>query len=221
MKNPEKKKTDKKTRVFLKIFLTLSLLFFLGVLLLQIFNQHVEKSTEGDIYPLDVFAEDEVSSDKHYDAVIVLGCAVWNDTASPMLADRLRTAASVYKTGCADYVLVSGDSQEPEKYDETGVMKAFLIAEGIDSDDIVCDPLGLSTYETMLRAVKVFGIKTAVVVTTEFHCARSVYDSHKMGIESVGVNAINSGYDIREYNYYREFIARGKDFVFTIFKPGY
>ena len=221
MKNPEKKKTDKKTRVFLKIFLTLSLLFFLGVLLLQIFNQHVEKSTEGDLYPLDVFAEDEVSSDKHYDAVIVLGCAVWNDTASPMLADRLRTAASVYKTGCADYVLVSGDSQEPEKYDETGVMKAFLIAEGIDSDDIVCDPLGLSTYETMLRAVKVFGIKTAVVVTTEFHCARSVYDSHKMGIESVGVNAINSGYDIREYNYYREFIARGKDFVFTIFKPGY
>ena len=221
MKNPEKKKTDKKTRAFLKIFLTLSLLFFLGVLLLQIFNRHVEKSTEGDLYSLDSFVAGEVSSDNHYDAVIVLGCAVWNDTASPMLADRLRTAASVYKTGCADYVLVSGDSQEPEKYDETGVMKAFLIAEGIDSDDIVCDPLGLSTYETMLRAVKVFGIKTAVVVTTEFHCARSVYDSHKMGIESVGVNAINSGYDIREYNYYREFIARGKDFVFTIFKPGY
>ena len=221
MKKPEKKTNKKWQRVFLKIFLTLSLLFFLGVLILQIMNSHVENNTSSDVYSLDGFVAGDVSTDAHYDAVIVLGCAVWNDTASPMLADRLRTAAMVYETGCADYILVSGDSEEPDKYDETGVMKNFLVNQGIDPDSIVCDPLGLSTYETMLRAVKVFGIKTAVVVTTGFHCARSVYDSHKFGIESVGVEAVNSGYVIREYNYYREFIARGKDFVFTLFKSGF
>lgn len=221
MKKTGKKKTKKFSRIFLKIFLVLSLLFFLGVLILQILNAYVINSTDTDVYNLNEFASGEVSSAAHYDAVIVLGCAVWGDSASPMLADRLRTAAAVYKTGCADRVLVTGDSEEPEEYDETGVMKNFLIAEGVPSDKIVCDPLGLSTYESMLRAVKIFDIHTAVVVTTGFHCHRSVYDSHMLGISSVGVEAIVSGYDIRQYNYYREFVARGKDFVFTLIKPGY
>ena len=221
MKNPEAKKSSKGWRIFLKIFLSLSLLFFIGVFILQILNVYVKNYTDDAVYTLDEFENGEVSSDAHYDAVIVLGCAVWADGASPMLADRLRTAAAVYMTGCADYILVTGDSEVPEKYDETGVMKEFLINEGIEADKIVCDPLGLSTYESMLRAVKLFDVRTAVVVTTGFHCHRSVYDSMMLGIESVGVEAINSGYVIRQYNYQREFVARGKDFVFTIIKPGY
>ena len=221
MKNQEAKKTNKGWRIFLKIFLSLSLIFFIGVFILQILNVYVKNYTDAAVYTLDEFENGEVSTDAHYDAVIVLGCAVWEDGASPMLADRLRTAAAVFKTGCADYILVTGDSEVPEDYDETGVMKKFLINEGIEEDKIVCDPLGLSTYESMLRAFKLFGVRTAVVVTTGFHCHRSVYDSVMLGIESVGVEAINSGYVIRQYNYQREFVARGKDFVFTIIKPGY
>ena len=41
------------------------------------------------------------------------------------------------------------------------------------------------------------------------------------GIEAVGVEAINSGYVIKQYNYWREFIARGKDLVFTYLKVDY
>lgn len=215
------KKSRKWERIFLKIFLSLALIFFLGVLILQILNIYLKNNTDPYVYTLEGFTAGDVSSETHYDAVIVLGCAVWGDSASPMLADRLRTAAAVYKTGCADYILVTGDSEEPEDYDETGVMKEFLIAEGISSDAIVCDPLGLSTYESMLRAVTLFDVKTAVVVTTGFHCHRSVYDSRMFGIESVGVEAINTGYVIRQYNYQREFIARGKDFIFMLIKPGY
>ena len=99
-------------------------------------------------------------------------------------------------------------------------MKSMLIELGVPEDDIKCDGLGLCTYDTMLRACNIFDIKSAVVVTTGFHLARSVYDSHKFGIESVGVEAVNSGYVIKQNNYYREFIARSKDFVFTLIKPG-
>lgn len=221
MKKQGKRKIKFNPRIFFKIFLVFALLVFAGFLVLQIMNSHVCNSTDDLVYSLYVFENSDVSSDAHYDAVIVLGCAVWGRSASPMLADRLRTAAAVYKTGCADYVLVSGDSKDPEDYDETGVMKEFLISEGVAEEKIVCDPLGLSTYESMLRADKIFGIKTAVVVTTGFHCHRSVYDAVMFGIESVGVEAVNSGYEIREYNYQREFIARGKDFIFTLIKPGY
>ena len=222
MKNQAKKISSKKPGIFLKLLLVLVIIGFLGVAAMGLMNLHVYNSASSDVYSLEDFTCGAVSSDAHYDAVIVLGCAVWkNGEASPMLADRLRTAAAVFKTGCADYILVTGDSQDPDDYDETGCMKEFLIDEGIDAGDIVCDPMGLSTYESMLRAVKLFNIKTAVVVTTGFHCERSVYDSHGFGIESVGVEAINSGYVIRQYNYYREFIARGKDFVFMLIKPGY
>lgn len=222
MKSQGTKIKSKKPGIVLKILLVLVIIGFFGVIAMALMNLHVYNSSSSDVYSLDSFTSGSVSQDAHYDAVIVLGCAVWKDgTASPMLADRLRTAAAVFKTGCADYILVTGDSENPEDYDETGCMREFLINEGIAETDIVCDPLGLSTYESMLRAVTLFDVKTAVVVTTGFHCARSVYDSQHFGIESVGVEAINSGYVIRQYNYYREFIARGKDFVFMLIKPGY
>ena len=212
-------KTDKKGRkIILKIFVVLVVLGLIGLLALGLMNNHVIGSTKSSVYSLSDF---ESSNDKHYEAVIVLGCAVWDNGPSPMLADRLRTAAAVYKTGCADYILVTGDSEKPEKYDETGAMRDFLIDEGIPSDKIICDPLGLSTYESMLRAKREYNIVSSVVVTTDFHVARSVYDAESFGIVSVGVEAINSGYVIKPYNYVREFIARGKDFVFTIIKPGW
>ena len=222
MKNQGTKITSKRPGLLLKILLVLVIIGFLGVAVLGLMNIHVYNSSSPDVYSLESFTSSSVSSDAHYDAVIVLGCAVWEGgVASPMLADRLRTAAAVFKTGCADYVLVTGDSENPEDYDETGCMKEFLINEGISESDILCDPLGLSTYDSMLRAVTLFNVKSAVVVTTSFHCERSVYDARNFGIESVGVEAINSGYVIRQYNYYREFIARGKDFVFMLIKPGY
>lgn len=211
--------SDKKgKKILLKIFIVLVVLGLAGVLALSLLNLHLIGYTKPDVYSLESF---ESTNDRHFEAVIVLGCAVWDNGPSPMLADRLRTAAAVYKTGCCDYILVTGDSEKPEKYDETGAMKTFLIDEGIPEDKIICDPLGLSTYESMLRAKTEYNIVSSVVVTTEFHVPRSVYDAEAFGIESVGVEAINSGYVIKPYNYVREFIARGKDFFYAMIKPGY
>jgi vancomycin permeability regulator SanA len=213
------KRNSKVKNFFFKLFLSLIVIGVICGLTLGVLNYLMMESTKPVTCSLDAFESSEVSR-AHYDAVIVLGCAVWGDGPSPMLADRLRTAASVYKTGCADYILVSGDSENAEDYDETGVMKAFLISEGVPEADIKCDALGLSTYETAMRSSYLYDIKTAVVVTSGFHVARSVYDCRAFGIESVGVEAINSGYVIQPYNYCREFVARGKDFVYAIIKPG-
>lgn len=229
-----KSRTEKKTEVkpakkkvnigslIIRIVLILLILGLIGGGILGVMNAYVINSTKPYVYSLEDFRKGSISRSMHYDAVIVLGCAIWGSDPSPMLADRLRTAAAVYKTGCADRIIVSGDSEHPEKYDETGVMKRFLINEnGIPLDKVECDPLGLSTYESMYRAQKKYNLKSIVVVTTGFHVARSVYDAHNFGIEAVGVEAINSGYVIKKYNYVREFIARGKDLAFTYFKVDY
>ena len=220
MTKTQKTKSEKKgQKILLKIFLVLVILGLIGVAVLGVMNIYMISDTKSNVYSLEAFESGDVSKNSHYQAVIVLGCAIWGDVPSPMLADRLRTAASVYKAGCCDYVLVSGDSADPDKYDETGVMAEFLVNEGVPREKIFCDQLGLSTYESMNRALKVYHIDTAVVVTTGFHVPRSVYDARSFGIEAVGVEAINSGYVIKLYNYFREFVARGKDLVFTIFKP--
>ena len=216
-------KSEKKgiKKVIFKIFLVLLILCFAGIVVLGGMNAYMLLTTNNKVYSMEEFETGAVSKSSHYEACIVLGCAIWGDSPSPMLADRLRTAAMVYNTGCCDYILVTGDSLEPERYDETSVMRDFLIEEGVPSDKIVCDPLGLSTYESMYRAYNVYHLKTAVVVTTGFHVARGVYDVQGFGIDAVGVKAINSGYIIKPYNYFREFIARGKDLVYMIFKPGH
>ena len=230
MKSRTEKKTEKKKPVrkvnvgslIVRIALILVILGLIGGGTLGVMNAYMINSTKPYVYSLQDFQSGSISRSMHFDAVIVLGCAVWGDGPSPMLADRLRTAAAVYKTGCADRIIVSGDSEHPEKYDETNTMKRFLINEhGIPLDKIECDPLGLSTYESMYRADKKYNLKSVVVVTTGFHVARSVYDAHNFGIEAVGVEAINSGYVIKQYNYWREFIARGKDLVFTYLKVDY
>ena len=127
----KKIKSEKKgiRKVILKIFLILVILGLAGVAVLGGINIFMLTDTKPDVYTLDVFESGEASSALHYQAVIVLGCAIWGNAPSPMLADRLRTAARVYKTGCCDYVLVTGDSAEPERYDETGVMAGFLVNE--------------------------------------------------------------------------------------------
>ena len=89
------------------------------------------------------------------------------------------------------------------------------------ADKIVCDTLGLSTYESMYRADAVYHLKSMVVVTTGFHVARGVYDARGFGIDAEGVEAINTGYVIKPYNYCREFVARGKDLIYMIFKPSH
>ncbi|WP_051688419.1 SanA/YdcF family protein [Butyrivibrio sp. AE2032] len=225
MKSPKNQnnKTVKKTtgRKIFELFVVFALICLAVFLVMLCMNAHVKNSTKSDLYTWEEFEDPSVSGTTHYEAVIVLGCAVWGDYPSPMLADRLRTAALVYKTGCADYVLVSGDGKDPEKYDEIVPMRDFLISEGVPADAIKCDPLGLSTYDTMLRAEREFDISSAVVVTTGFHVARSVYDSRAFGIESVGVEAINTGYVIKPYNYCREFVARCKDIFYALIKPGY
>ena len=220
MAKTQKTKSEKNGRkILLKIFLVLVILGLIGVAVLGVMNIYMISDTKANVYSLEAFESGDVSKNSHYQAVIVLGCAIWGDVPSPMLADRLRTAASVYKTGSCDYVLVSGDSADPDKYDETGVMAEFLVNEGVPRERIFCDQLGLSTYESMNRALKVYHIDTAVVVTTGFHVPRSVFDARSFGIEAVGVEAINSGYVIKLYNYFREYVARGKDLVFTIIKP--
>lgn len=142
---------------------------------------------------------------------IVLGAQVHPDgRMSAMLADRVNTGARLYREGKVDKVLASGDNGTTT-YDEVSAMRRGLLDAGVPDRDIFTDYAGFDTYSTMVRARKVFGVRSALVVTQGFHLPRAVWLAERAGLETFGVSS-----DLRRYgranarSNAREWLARPK-----------
>lgn len=48
------------------------------------------------------------------------------------------------------------------------------------------DHAGFDTYDSMFRAKEIFDIKSAIIVTQDFHINRSVYIARNLGINAYG-----------------------------------
>ena len=119
--------------------------------------------------------------------VLVLGAQVSPDgTPSPFLAARLGLAKGLLDAGKVRAVLVSGDHGRWE-YDEPGAMRRWLIDRGVPARKVVEDHAGFDTYDSCLRARRIFGVDQAIVVTQSFHIARAVTVCREVGLDAVGV----------------------------------
>lgn len=183
------------------------------ILLLFIINLFVIISTKKKI-----ISKQEIPSEIDFDCILVLGAGIRNNSPSPMLEDRLQTAIELYKDGIAPKILVSGD-HEYSNYDEVNVMKNYLKENGIPSEDIFMDHAGLSSYDSIYRAKKIFKANNIIIVTQKYHLYRSLYIAKSMDIRSYGVSATKREYTNQRKRDIREFAARIKDFFKCILKP--
>ncbi|MBI4833935.1 MAG: YdcF family protein [Planctomycetes bacterium] len=151
---------------------------------------------------------------------LVLGALVWNSgQPSDILEDRLLTAIELYRLGKVKKLLISGD-HGTKQYDEVNVMKAFMLKCGVKCEDIFMDHAGFRTYDSCYRARDVFGVRSMVVITNEFHLPRALYIANKMGIGAVGVKSDRRRYLSANYNNAREFLACCKAYLdVNIIKP--
>ena len=118
---------------------------------------------------------------------IVLGAAVHADgQPSPWLSYRLDTAADLYTSGRVEAILVSGDNRRAG-YDEPTVMRSYLLSRGIPEQAIAVDYAGFDTYDTCVRARRIFGIERALLVTQDFHEPRAVAICRSVGLDVDGV----------------------------------
>ncbi len=153
------------------------------------------------------------------DCILVLGAGVRADgTPSHMLTDRLIVGIKLYRQGAAPKLLMSGDHGQPE-YDEVNTMKAYAVAEGIPAEDVFMDHAGFSTYESMIRARDVFGVKKLVIVTQKYHLYRALWLADALGLEAVGVSADLRTYIGQSMRDTREVLARCKDFAVGLIRP--
>ncbi len=144
-------------------------------------------------------------------AAIVLGAGLnRNGSMSLVLADRVRQAIALYRAGKVDRILVSGD-HATWGYDEPGTMRHALQRAGIPDAAIFTDHAGFDTWATMERAVKVFGVRSAVVVTQGFHMDRALYLADAAGLKATGLTADLHGYGSKgKQASVRELLARVK-----------
>lgn len=188
---------------FFRIFLSFISLALLGLLAVFLINRHVHSYTDQRLK----LSISEVPQESPPRIAIVLGARVWDDgSPSHALLDRVTTAAELYKAGKAQKLLMSGDNPN-HQYDEPTAMKRTAMELGIPESDIVLDFAGRRTYDTCYRAREIFEVKKAIIVTQEFHQARSLYLCNTMGIDTIGIKANRRSYLGERYWAFREFFS--------------
>lgn len=112
---------------------------------------------------------------------------------SAMLADRVQQTVALWRAGKVERILVSGDHHR-WSYDEPDTMRDALEREGVPARDIFTDHAGFDTWSTMVRAKRIFGVRSAVIVTQGFHMPRALYLADAAGLDATGLTADLHGY---------------------------
>ena len=124
---------------------------------------------------------------------IVLGGGITPEgKPRPTLANRLDAAKNLYDQGVVSQIIVSGDNRV-KSYNEPLAMYNYLIENGVAATSLTLDRGGNSTYETCERAVKVFNVSEAVLVSQPGHLDRAVYLCRSFGMKAVGYAASYEG----------------------------
>ncbi len=121
---------------------------------------------------------------------LVLGCSKYlmRGMHSPYFMGRMEAATELWKSGRVRCLIVSGDNRHPS-YNEPRNMKNELIARGVPAERIVCDAAGLRTYDSVVRAQRVFGAEHLTIVSQPGHAARGVAIARSLGLEAMGYEA--------------------------------
>ncbi len=152
------------------------------------------------------------------EVAVVFGAGLWNGEPSPYLAHRLDAAAKLYRAGRVEVLLVTGDNSRKD-YDEPDAMRAYLTRHGVPDRRIVSDYAGFDTWDSCVRAKKIFGVDRAVLVSQGFHIRRAVALCRAAGVDSYGVG-VDAKHDVTwYYGGTREVFAAGKAVLDAVFHP--
>ncbi|HEY0536718.1 MAG TPA: ElyC/SanA/YdcF family protein [Actinoallomurus sp.] len=151
---------------------------------------------------------------------IVFGAGAPQGRPSPMLIGRLDLGLRLYRSGTVRVLLVTGDNSRSH-YNEPLVMRDYLVGRGMPRDRIVLDYAGFTTWDSCVRAKKIFGVDHAILITQRFHLPRALTLCRTVGIEAWGV-----GDDSRPYapvattlSYLREVPAAVKAVYALVMRP--
>ncbi|MEM8645512.1 MAG: YdcF family protein [Pseudomonadota bacterium] len=124
-----------------------------------------------------------------YDAIVVLGAAVWpGEQPSPSLKRRTLHAVEQHKAGKAPRILGSGGlGKHPPT--EAEMIARICLAEGVLPDAILREDRSTSTLENVAFSARILqdvGARSVLVVTDSYHLRRAVMCFRHFGFECAG-----------------------------------
>jgi SanA protein len=123
-----------------------------------------------------------------HEVALVLGTsrlAADGHSMNPFFAGRMDAAAALYHAGKVKHLLLSGDNGR-EGYDEPTWMRDALIQRQVPLEAITLDYAGFRTLDSVARAKVVFGLRQCLIVTDDFHIARSLFLAKAHDLDAQG-----------------------------------
>jgi vancomycin permeability regulator SanA len=177
-------------RLMRSLLWRIAMLGFLMVLTSVIFYVYVHKAVNSAVQGKIIAS---IAALPYNETEMVLGAQVYSRIdPSPVLAQRLATAAKIINEGKAKVVLMSGDGRA-EDYNEVITMRNYAVKIGIAKSQIQIDDLGLRTYDSCWRAKNVFKFTKLTIVTQRAHLVRAVYTCQQLGLDVVGAEVPATG----------------------------
>lgn len=133
------------------------------------------------------FKEDD---NKDGDAIIVLGCK-----NMPILEDRVKYAAKLYKEKRANLLLLSGGGIYKDKL-ETDIMLDLALKYGVDLNNMLLEKESTNTPENLINSYRLLkekitsnNIKRLLIVSSDFHMKRC-----ELTVEKILPNRVEYSY---------------------------
>ncbi len=138
---------------------------------------------------------------------VVLGTAKFYLSGAPNLyyKYRLEAAKSLFSNNKVNYLLMSGDNKTAY-YNEPKMMTTDMRRMGIPLQNLKQDYAGYSTFDSIIRADKVFRLNPFTIISQQFHCERALLIAKFKNIDAICFAAKypDGHYKVR----IREFFAR-------------
>lgn len=200
-----------------KISRLLLILVALVILLIMLCNWLVQNNAEGRLYK-------DVSAVPKHEVGLLLGTTPQTRIGrrnNQFFQHRIEATVDLYRMGKISRILVSGDENSLDGINEVQCMRDSLVAHGVNAGDIILDGKGFRTYDSVVRAVKVYNIHSFVIISQKFHNERAMYLAEHLGLDThdiAGYNAKDSESELAFLTYIREYLARVKLFIDIILK---
>ena len=127
------------------------------------------------------------------DCLIVLGARVRPDgTPSHTLENRCRAAVEAWWREPCRAIIVCGGRGVKEPATEASVMSGLLLEAGVSPEWILLEDTSANTIENLRHARRIMeaqGLRTAAVVTSDYHLTRALWIARDLGIDACGVPA--------------------------------
>jgi len=175
-------------------------------------NAIVERNAEGRLYT-------DVNDVPEYEVGLLLGTPPRTRIGrriNTFFIYRLDAAEELYKAGKVKTILISGDCNSLDGVNEVVCMRDSLMARGVPEDAIILDGKGFRTLDAVVRATKVYGYESYIVISQRFHNERSIYLAEHLGLDVnnlAGFNAEDAVSNMAMLTYVREYFARVKMLV--------